>query len=206
MGKRWSSFTTSPGPTRRASTTLHAPIRLKTVELPLTGKDVENGSVARGALPDSNGSGTYSLRVRIASQSSSNDRRRGGGFAELLGSENKRHNINCWYCSNLITEGTACAFNCDHRGLVLTDFIPAFQPKAPAANYQHWVTRTILFKTMLSNETRVLFSISADIEVLLRDVYGRTLRAKSKGLAIKTSIRGILTHISLSRSSSSPPG
>lgn len=84
MGKRWSSFTTSPGPTRRASTTSHAPIRSKTVELPLTGKDVENGSVARGALSGSNASGTYSLRVRIASQSSSNDRRRRGGCVELL--------------------------------------------------------------------------------------------------------------------------
>ena len=85
-GSRWSCFSTSPGPTRRASTTSQPPTRPTTVELPLTGKGVKElkSSVPRGVSSSSDGSAEPpSSLARNAFQSSSNARRRGGGWEEL---------------------------------------------------------------------------------------------------------------------------
>ena len=93
-GSRRSCFTTSPDPTRRASTTSQPPTRSRTVEFPLTGNATEEAnSVARGAVSRSDRpvEYEYSPRVRNASQSSSKLRRRGGGWAELQHSRARIH-------------------------------------------------------------------------------------------------------------------
>lgn len=84
-GRRWSSFTISPGPIRRASTTSQwqSPTRSKTVEFPITGKGTVDDSVITGSVSSSHGCVERSPRARNASQSSMNARRRGGDWADL---------------------------------------------------------------------------------------------------------------------------
>lgn len=83
-GSRLSPFTTSPGPTRRASITSLSPTRSITAGFPMAGTDSEDMSITAGSVSSSHHvSSGWAPRVPNVSQSSSKLRRSAGGGAEL---------------------------------------------------------------------------------------------------------------------------
>lgn len=106
-GRRCNSLTTSPEPTRRASTTSHWPTTSTTAGFPVTGNDTGDESVPTGAVSSSQGSVCDSPAARNASQSSSNARSSGGGSAglQVRTIEGQKHNNTRLHYTSLTSRG-----------------------------------------------------------------------------------------------------